>query len=344
MEMNNVVAYKNNSVGESIQIFIESKMDNSENTAKNYKSWIEYFFIYVLGKEMQELTWNDIIRIQYKDVLKYRRHLINTKKNKNKTANTKLEALRSLWNYLHRECKEINLDVMKLDRLKESNSDGWGSLTEKEWNALLEFCSKQKHKADIKRMYFELAIITSLRSTALLNIKWKDIKKKMDNKTQQEIWVITIFDKGKEVKKPITNTIYDKICALKNLSTQKEDYILNICSKTLSKVLSDFCEEYKIDQEERKIVLHSLKKASLDYVYSNSKDVMVTSRAAGHSTPKYIYDTYVGKNASLVDNPSYSMFNKNDEIEKLEKLNKEDLINLIKQSGKWVVDELVKNM
>ncbi len=344
---NNVVGFKTGNAYESIELFLESNADRSKDTEKNYRSWISQFFMFTRNKSLNEVTWNDIQSIQYRDSLMFRKHLINDINNSSRTANTKMAGIKSLFEFITKVNKDIKIDtdVVDLKPLAENKNNGWGSLTEDEWKALLEYCSNEKRKPVEKRTYFEMVIITAARTSALLDMTFNDIKERTDHQTGTIVKVIEMEDKGKFIQKPISDETYEKLMSLKTLTTKDSDKIINVSSKTLAKTLSDFCEWYGIDAKGRRIVLHSLKKASLDLTFKNTGgNLLKTAKQANHSGINLIYDTYVGKNSSLTEAPSYSMLNKDENLEALEGLSKEELLALIKKSGKWVTQELVKNL
>lgn len=341
--LDNVVELNRNNAYESIYLFLETKGDRSMNTKKNYQSWLEDFFMYTAGKDMKYITWTDILNVTHRDILKYRRYLTTKRGNGNKTANTKIIAIRSLWGYLRRDCKEVDPNIIEIESLIE-DVNKYGSLTEKEYESLLKYCEGEKRKPLEKKYFFKITMVTGLRKSAILSLRWCDIKIQLDNKTGIQVYVIQTKDKGKIVRKPINKEFYHELLVLRTPQTKEVDRIISITDKTLSKVLDNFCGEHGIDKS-RNIVLHSLKKSSMDKVWYETKDIMLTAQQGNHTSIKYAYETYVGRNESLIDNPSYNIFSENnDGLAELGELSKEELLSLIKRSGKWVANELVKNL
>lgn len=350
MKKSNVVGFKNDSVYQAIDNFLYDKSERSKNTAYNYKRYYEEFFMFAIGKELKDLTWDDIINIGYDDVLMFRRYLRSSKKNSPKTANIKVIALRTLWTELNKINGSVDVKVVNLKPLREDRIDTqYGSLTEDEISSLFQFAEKQ-YSGLTQRMFFETAFVTGFRKQALLNLKWKNIKKRLDKTTNEEVWCICIKDKGKEVIKPISDDFYSRLIKLrfichnnKGVCDKNNDPVFVISDKTLEKTLKKFCKEYGIS-EDRNIVIHSIKKASMDYVWNNTKDIVKTAQQGNHSTIEYAYNTYLGKNESYVDNPSYYLFDSDVDISCLQQLSKDEIIDVIMNCNSYVKKEIVNKI
>lgn len=342
---NNIIKFNNGTVLGSIKTFLEIKKNKSINTYKNYLSWYEDFFLNITKKTMEDLTWEDILSINYRDIYSHRDYLMSERKNNNKSCNTKIIAIRSLWNHFYkRDNKEVDPTQVEIESLLEDNTVKYGALTEIEFNKLLEFCLDEKQKSLEKYYFFKLSIVTGYRKESILNSKWKDIKLQYDNKSNKEFHVLKVKDKGKILEKPLHPSFYQEICSLKNLSTQPNDRIINISDKTLTNVLNRFCEKNNISKG-RNICLHSIKKTGMDMVYKNSGfDIVTTSKYGNHSSIKHTYETYLSQIKDFENNPSYTMFAKNNNMNKLKELSKDELLELIENSGDFVINMLSKNI
>ena len=101
-----------------------------------------------------------------------------------------------------------------------------------------------------------------------------------------------------------------------------DERIFPITRKTLSKCLKDFCEHDGI-KEDRNIVLHSLKKASIDKVYKEAGDINITARHGHHKGIDMVYKHYQGKNEGFANSPSLTVFDESTkDISELECLTK----------------------
>lgn len=336
-----VIGLNNNSLSLAIKLFLKEKAEKSENTARMYENHIEEFFMFATGKGIDEVTWEDILNITYTDTKLFVEYL-KDKKNSNKTINYKIASLRSLYKELYKTNRKIDLVVVDVNKLpvNEKEDNSYGSLTEEEVEKLYEFALKEKCNPLTKRMFFEVAIVTAIRKSALLNLKWKDIKLKKD-KTGVEVWTINVKDKGKYDVTPISNELAERLFELKKVNkATKEDKVFPISDKSLIRTLKRFCKAEGIS-EERNIVLHSLKKASMDIVYQKTRDIKLTARHGHHSSLEMSYKHYLGKNQSLIDRPSYSLFEKKLDINILEKATKEEIIQVIKQCDYYIINEII---
>lgn len=347
----------NRSLQETFRMILDDFSANSEKTARAYRNVIRDFLDTTIGKTMDNVTWEEFLAIDYDKVLAFKNDLINRRDihgervNSNKTINYKLTVLGGIYKELNKVNPSVDISVAEVRKLKklETNDEGWGSLTESEVNNLIDWCYHgegimQKHL--IKARYFETAYITALRVNCLLNLKWGNIKLKED-KNGNSVRVIVAEDKGKIVHVAISDSFYERLCELKKIEypnghrNQKTDKIFQISDKALSRTLKKFCELAGIG-EDRKIVLHSLKKSSIDKVYQETKDINVTARHAQHSTTDLIYKVYQGKNSDYSDMPSVRLFDATEgDIDALRDMSKDELLELIDMAGRDVVSKLV---
>lgn len=339
-------------VYEMIGLILSDLATASENTAKNYKSNWKEFFKLVVGKEMKFVTWKELMDIKYSDVMRYRNELKEF--NGSKTINIKIASLTTLFRHLKRENNELNIGVVDLAKLPEYEEDTkqYGSLTEDEVDSLLAYCRElpARQKPLEKEMFFKTAFITAIRVQALLNMKWKDIRYLKDT-NGENVRVIHLRDKGKEGKTPITEEFYEELLQLQNskeyqemnMEDRKESKIIKVTDKTLRKTLKEFCERSGIE-EDRNIVLHSLKKASLDKVYGATKNINLTARHGHHSGVEMVYRHYEGKNESFSDRPSFSMFDGKLDDSRLEDLSKEELLEAIGRCSEATVNEILSKV
>ena len=158
--------------------------------------------------------------------------------------------------------------------------------------------------------------------------------------------VIKLQDKGSNLEVAISDELYNKLLMMKEVNDElgiKEDRVFPITRKTLSKCLKEFCEADGID-EDRNMVLHSLKKASIDKVYKESGDINLTARHGHHKGVEMVYRHYQGKNDGLANSPSLNLFNgtKRD-LGELESLTKDELLRVISNCNGLTIDTLLRS-
>jgi integrase len=337
----NVIGLNTGSIYQAIeQLFTELKDNKQENTAINYKSHYKEFFMFCCGKNLEQVTWNDLQNITYAKIINFRDYLFHQKQVKRPTVNAKIASIKTLYKHLYKYNKKIDLDVANdVTPLKELQSEkkksSYGSLTNEEYQALLDYCMTEKYNPLDKKLFFETAITTGNRRSCLLNLKWEDIKQQKDN-SGKFFWVIYVYDKGKEVEKPITDEFYNKLCSLKGESAQSTDKIFNICDKIIAKTLRDFCKSADINVKERNIVLHSLKKTSLDMVWEATRDINQTALQGSHKSIQTPYANYLNQNKNYSENPSYYVFTDENRADLMKNASKEEIVKAIQECPAYI--------
>lgn len=356
MSRGNVVAFQprevsvdDTTLAEAIQLFLGLKEEKSENTAKNYELFINEFLEYIIGRNIHTATWDELLSITYPKVLKFRNYLMSKTNDKgervncNRTINTKIASLKSLYKELNKTNRMVDTVVVQLDNLNvnEKDSKSHGALSIEELENLYSFCLKERSLGNAKKVFFRVAVTIAVRKTAILEVKWKDIKQV--NEDGINIWTIHTLDKGNEYDvNPISDELYEELITLRKKSDTEEDYVFKLNEKTLKRCLERFCKQYDIE-EGRNISIHSLKKTSMDIVYGRTKDVLETARHGHHKGVEMVYKHYQGKNQKLSQKPSYTMDEKIDSTE-LENYTKEELIRAIELSGHFVINEVLMKL
>jgi integrase len=329
-----VLLFNNNSIYNAITTFVDEK--ESPNTRKNYSLWINHFFNTILNKKLSQLTWDDILNITHQDLRTYRQYLQTI--NGNNTVNQKIACLSSLWGELKKHNNNINLTVAKVDLLSIVDHS-WGSLTENEIMLLYKFCRERDYKPEVQETFFRTCFVTGIRSNPLMMLKKENLIQEKDFKSGSLVWCICVVDKKKHVKKAISNKLYNQIIECQEPQSLK---IFNVCDKMLRQTLKSFCSSQNIHND-RRIVLHSLKKSSMDFVWDTTQNIIKTAKQGQHSSIETTYKHYIGKNESLSDQPSYDLFDKEYNIKQLEHLTKEQLLDLIKDDSS-VLKQLIYNL
>lgn len=342
---NNVVNIDSKSFQYALRLFLSDL--RSENTYKTYLSCYRDFFNFATGKELDEIEWNDVLAIQYDDMLMYKQYLKKKRKFTNNTINQKIRALKSLWIGLKRINNDIDINVVSIKPYKNTTINGSDGLTEQEAIQLLEYAKSRPWKGYVQYMFFKIAIVTALRKSSLLNLKWKDIKQLKDKQSNELYWCIVVHDKTGTKPRPIRDDVYRELLELKDLRYTdgmriNDDRVFKISEDKLVETLRDFCKEYGIN---RKITLHSLRKTSADLANSLcDHDIKKIQHQTGHKNAQILVETYQGTNYSFKDYPGLMMFQDNIDVNRLYDYSKEQLIEIIKKCSDSTIREILSKL
>lgn len=366
-----IESIKNNKMGsigsirslhESLDLVINDLGMNSDNTKTSYKKTLEDFINFTFNKTIENIEWSDLEMVKHDHALVFRDYLKNARdcndgrklKYQPRSIKQKISALSSIFKALSKINENIkgNSFEMRMEKFDESKNS-YGSLTEDEVDRLLDYCLDLPpfQKPLEKSLFFETAYVTAIRSGALMKLTWGDIKKRKDSLQDVEYNIIKTQDKGISVEVPIDDNLYGRIMIMKEAKIKrgytttelKTERVFPVTRKTLSKCLKDFCEIEGID-EERNIVLHSLKKASIDKVYKETGDINITARHGHHKGVEMVYKHYQGKNDGLANSPSLSLFNNSKrELGELVNLTREQLLEAIENCNGLVIDSIIRS-
>lgn len=335
---NIVLLNKTKTVYSRIINFLKDKEVKSHLTSGAYEDDIRSFFRFVLNKNIEDLSNNDLINFDIDDITSFRNIMLQ--QYSASTVNRKISSMRSLYHRLSaiKELRDIGVDesIFNVDRA-EGEVNGYGSLT---WDEAKEMIDRSKnHPNGIqKSLIVEIAARTGFRIESILSITWNDFY--YDNKN--EIWIIEIIGKRSKVdKKPIKSEFYSRILELKHDFNNENDKIFSLTSKTMRETIKKLCAEMKIDPR-RNITFHSLKKMGVNYILETTGDVKAAQRYANHSNAATTLNAYAQFNEHLEEMPSLRM-GEDVDISELALLSKEDLLSLIANSGETVKLRLIKD-
>ena len=311
----------------------------SKNTRNNYLRHFKLMFMFMTGKQLEQLTYNDIKNIDDIKVENFRTHLKT--QYKATTINTVIASCKALFDkFKERRIIEINdFDINPL--IQKDNSHG--SLTNKEIHGLFDYCLKYDYKPETLKLYYEFLFRVTCRKEAAQSLKWDQIQRELDIETSNLIYVVTFMDKGKEVKKGITDDFYNRL--LNNYNKEKgfnNKVFLGINNITYDKVLKGFCKEWGIG-EERRICQHSIKSTGLDFIMATTGDHNIVALAGQHINFNTSYKKYTNKNRKFSEHPSYFL-DKDYGIDMLKGLGRDELIQLIESAGRETIIKLCLEM
>lgn len=340
---NNVIGLNKSSVNSVVERFLNKY--NSDNTIRTYRRHFNKMFMYTCGKETADITKEDLDSISTSKVREYVDFL---KKNKYETStiNQIIFACSKLWRYFQKE------DLVKKDEFKEENvmvnkaeegKNSHGSFTEEELNQLYEYCLSLKDRGLTKKLYFEFLATITCRKTAAQELRLDDIRKTFNKDDGQYYWVVNKFDKTRAINRAITNEFYQRLVDNFNSYSYKDKekgLLFNVENQTLEKTLKDFCKAYNIDKEGRNLCQHSLKSTGLDIIY-DVFGIKVAAEAGGHSDINTTYRHYLSKQKNYALQPSILLSKSPEDcLKELDKLTKDELINIIAASDKFIAIKL----
>lgn len=330
-------------LGTIIDLILSRK---THNTKIAYKNTYKDFFYYLFNKDYIDCNWEDIEKINYTDIIQY----VETKEISlsYNSIKSKLGALQFLAKEL---CKinpnSLNPTIFSVNINKQKENNEYGALSYEEAMDLLNYTKNlQTETSIIQYLFFKTTLSTAHRVNSLLKLTWKDIK--LINENGIEIPVITIYDKTDIFKTPISNELFEELKS--NLfNGSLENKIFNISNRTLNRTIVNFCKKYNIDQKERKIVVHSLKKTSGDIAYMKTGgNIIEVASHLHHKNIQTSYQHYLDKNAKYSEKISRDILsdeNIDDEINKITSdLSKEQLVEIIKNCDLLTKNNILNQM
>lgn len=281
---NNVIKLNNTIVKEHIDLFLAKKARKSDETKIGYERDIKKFFQIVKGKEKLEFLTEEDLVLSYKDFEKFI-NVLETQRTKDgdlkyssKTINRNISAVKSLL----RELSKFNLIeksnilfLSDVESLPEDDNE-YDAFTEEEIEYLKTFALEERNQKQIKHFLIRLAYETCLRKEALLSLKWSDFKIEEDQVKFKAI------DKGNKThRRTIGIEFFDE---LKSIRQDNKEEVFNISTKTINIMMKNFVKKLPTETVDRKLVFHSIRKASANFAYSTTKDILYVQELLGHSS------------------------------------------------------------
>lgn len=323
------------SVHNSIQSFFNEKGDSSSHTRVAYEKDIKNFFSIMLGKELSQLTANDLT-FDKTDIISYRTHLKGLKKEdetpkyKNSSINRFIDSVKSLFIELDANGYEeyIHLNAFHFDKLPEKDTKGAGDITEDEFAQMQETALTLENGL-MKSYLIGLAGRTSIRLSALLGLRWSDITY-INEGQYKGMWEVNVFDKGnKEDTKPVMDCYYQSLLSIR---VDGQNKLFNISDTAVNNMIKRVCKLMGIP-DDRNITFHSLKGYGINVVIYNGGSMEDAKRQGNHAdigttSKRYIaktrdYSKYAGV---IIDSPL--------DTSPLDSLDKDQLLALINGTDK----------
>lgn len=183
-----------------------------------------------------------------------------------------------------------------------------------------ELAKKHGHKdsGEMKRLLILFTVDVRARLNEVLNVTWHDFQI-----NEHDVHVYMVGKGRKKIRQTISKTLYEQLLGIR---IDGEDRVFNIHRNTVNRLMNYLREKMNFPPQ-RKIVFHSFKKAGVDFVYNNTKDILLTSIAANHSDVG-VTDRYINKEKDI---GIVGVFSSQNGIDKklYKKITHEDLLKAI---------------
>ncbi|MER2009591.1 MAG: tyrosine-type recombinase/integrase [Psychrobacillus sp.] len=316
---------------ETIDTFLSRKGQNSVNTRETYERAIRDFFRTMRNKELEQLTVQDLI-FEKSQVEAYQVKLKDHYKGA--TVNNAITAIKQCYEKLEDNKFPVQSSWFKLERYDEHDSEKYDTLTHEEVLSIIELVSKTRKGVE-KALLVRLAYATAFRRESLLTARWNQIEKINDQ------WCLKVLGKGnKWRKKKLSDDLYSTLMSFKG-EKNDDDKIFELTKKTVTKMMSYIRDN--MDFGDRKIVFHSLKKASLNEVNIITGGDLKAIQAQGDHE-----DVSTSLNSYIADKEFEDLvtidINTHIPTEAFDALSQKDFVNLVKSMDRNTQIKLLRKI
>lgn len=308
----------------------------SKNTRDSYKRIVPQFFLLTTGKEIEDVTEEDINNLTMMSVERdYKDYIINFKGQKKSTLINYLTVVASFFSQLsifgvfngvnYDMIRDVLLSTKRIKNDKEHRKSM--SYTDyqnfKEWLMTADLFSKRyAEKGYQYSLVLEFMWVTAARITATFNMTWSDIKFEEDG-IGQFGYTAYVHDKGDKTNKQAISEEFFLRLEDAFYEGNKDDKIFKKLSlKGFTDLTKKYCEEH-----DRDFTPHSIKRGAVTYLYNLTHDLVLTQRFASHEDPKTTVG-YINDNPDRTAQGSYILSHEFD-VGELEKLSREELLDII---------------
>lgn len=328
------VIFKNDTVYGFIKTFLEKKALNSKNTSSSYETDIRQFFKATRYKNIEDLTIEDLT-FTNSEVEEYQVSMSN--EYSHSTIARKISAVKNLYSKLEANDYPVKEAWFNVDKIK-GNSKSWEVIDWDTAKDMMMLADREIRKGDVKSALIETAVVTSFRQSSLLSMTW-------DNLTMMDgVWVLCAVDnavgKGKkESIKPISNELYEKLMLIKKRYNHK--HIFPLQKRTVVLMMQRYREKLGLPET---VTFHSLKKCGMNEAYEISNgDIRVVAEQGDHADFGTSMKFYLNKKKKYSEMVGLEI-GKEIDLSPLEELSHEELLELVRKSGRAVQRQLLSNI
>lgn len=313
-----------------INTFLTRAEQNSKNTRRTYERAIREFFKIMRNKKLEDLIEEDLIFTK-PQIETYQTRL--KEKYKASTVNNKISALKKCYTKLEDYGFDVKPSWFSLDRYSEHDKNPSDPMTHQEVIDVINLVSETR-KGFEKALLIRVAYSTAFRKTAIQNLKWTDII----NREGQ--WFLKALDKGNKWDyKKISDDLYDELMKQKELI--RGEKIFQLTNKSINKMMNYIRDN--MDFGERNITFHSFKKSSIKEVaLLTNYDLKAMQRHGNHSNVMTTLNDYMEEKS--LDDLVVVDTNHRVPVEEFDKLTRDELLDLIKNSDRNVQMKLLQDM
>lgn len=325
----NPVEEKN--VWSCLSTFLTRTGQNSKNTRLAYERAIRDFFLTMRNKDIEHLVESDLI-FKKSQIETYQVSL--REKFKSTTVNMKMSALKRTYTKLQDYGFDVQPSWFDLDRYSEHDKEGYDSMTMEEVQEAIELLSNTRKGAE-KALFVEMAFVTAFRKESIRSMTFENIYNRDGE------WVIEVIDKGnKKSSSKITQDFYERLLDFKRIENKSDDdRIFILTNKTIRRMIEYIREN--MDFGQRRIVFHSLKKASIEEVALRTGNDLKAMQAQGHhANIQTTLDHYMS-NKTIDDMTAVDMHYE-PPVDEFSNMSKEELVDMLKNAPRDIQIKLLK--
>ena len=315
-----------------LDTFLTRVGQNSKNTRNTYERAIRDFFMDMRGKKIENLVERDLIFTK-NQVESYQVKL--KEKFKGTTVNTKMSALKKTYMKFEDYGFDVRATWFDVDRYSEHEKESYDSMTFDEVMEAIELI-KETRKGEEKALFIEMAFVTAFRKESLKTISMNSIYKYNDGE-----YVVEVIDKGnRKSKNKISKDLYERLYSFaKSEEKELDESIFVLTNKTIRGMMDHIREN--IDFGKRRIVFHSLKKASIEEVALQTGYDLKAMQAQGHhASVQTTLDHYMAKK-TVDDMQAVDMYSEAP-VEEFELMSKEELVEMLNNAPRDIQIKLLR--